>query len=583
MAAALGGKGVSTLPDFPAEIRAPAGTTYGVSAFQLRVGEGEVLTPGDTPDVLVAFNPASLKTNISDLDRDGLLVVDSGTFTARSLKKAGYDDNPLEADTLNGVRTLTPDITRHTIDAVKEFDLGQKGSLRCRNMWAVGLTLWLLDRDTSEAEQWIRNRFGDTPVGNANLAALKAGHAYGETTELPGLDLLQTRETPHDWAPGEYRTITGAEALAFGIAAAAERTGLDIVFCAYPITPASTLLHQLSAMRRRNVLTFQAEDEIGAACAAIGASYGGALGVTSSSGPGISLKAEALGLAVAVELPLVVVNSQRAGPSTGMPTKTEQADLLQALYGRHGEAPLVVLAPRSPSDCYTTAIEAVGIAIRHMTPVMILSDAFIASTSEPWRLPEPEIPGSDAVEFRTDPEGFEPFARDPDTLARAWVKPGTPGLEHRIGGLEKSAGSGGISYDPDNHQLMNDARIAKVAQVARALPPAAAEGPEDASLCVVTWGSTFGVAREALAHCGATGTVAAHIHLRHLHPLPANLGDLLASYRRILVPEVNSGQLVRVLRDRFLVDAESLPKVTGKPFRVDELVGAIESRAKTVS
>lgn len=583
MAAALGGKGVSTLPDFPAEIRAPAGTTYGVSAFQLRVGEGEVLTPGDTPDVLVAFNPASLKTNISDLDRDGLLVVDSGTFTARSLKKAGYDDNPLEADTLNGVRTLTPDITRHTIDAVKEFDLGQKGSLRCRNMWAVGLTLWLLDRDTSEAEHWIRNRFGDTPVGNANLAALKAGHAYGETTELPGLDLLQTRETPHDWAPGEYRTITGAEALAFGIAAAAERTGLDIVFCAYPITPASTLLHQLSAMRRRNVLTFQAEDEIGAACAAIGASYGGALGVTSSSGPGISLKAEALGLAVAVELPLVVVNSQRAGPSTGMPTKTEQADLLQALYGRHGEAPLVVLAPRSPSDCYTTAIEAVGIAIRHMTPVMILSDAFIASTSEPWRLPEPEIPGSDAVEFRTDPEGFEPFARDPDTLARAWVKPGTPGLEHRIGGLEKSAGSGGISYDPDNHQLMNDARIAKVAQVACALPPAAADGPEDASLCVVTWGSTFGVAREALAHCRATGTVAAHIHLRHLHPLPANLGDLLASYRRILVPEVNSGQLVRVLRDRFLVDAESLPKVTGKPFRVDELVGAIESRAKTVS
>ena len=583
MAAALGGKGVSTLPDFPAEIRAPAGTTYGVSAFQLRVGEGEVLTPGDTPDVLVAFNPASLKTNISDLDRDGLLVVDSGTFTARSLKKAGYDDNPLEADTLNGVRTLTPDITRHTIDAVKEFDLGQKGSLRCRNMWAVGLTLWLLDRDTSEAEHWIRNRFGDTPVGNANLAALKAGHAYGETTELPGLDLLQTRETPHDWAPGEYRTITGAEALAFGIAAAAERTGLDIVFCAYPITPASTLLHQLSAMRRRNVLTFQAEDEIGAACAAIGASYGGALGVTSSSGPGISLKAEALGLAVAVELPLVVVNSQRAGPSTGMPTKTEQADLLQALYGRHGEAPLVVLAPRSPSDCYTTAIEAAGIAIRHMTPVMILSDAFIASTSEPWRLPELVISGSDAVEFRTDPEGFEPFARDPDTLARAWVKPGTPGLEHRIGGLEKSAGSGGISYDPDNHQLMNDARIAKVAQVARALPPAAAEGPEDASLCVVTWGSTFGVAREALAHCRATGTVAAHIHLRHLHPLPANLGDLLASYRRILVPEVNSGQLVRVLRDRFLVDAESLPKVTGKPFRVDELVGAIESRAKTVS
>ena len=583
MAAALGGKGVSTLPDFPAEIRAPAGTTYGVSAFQLRVGEGEVLTPGDTPDVLVAFNPASLKTNISDLDRNGLLVVDSGTFTARSLKKAGYDDNPLEADTLNGVRTLAPDISRHTIDAVKEFDLGQKGSLRCRNMWAVGLTLWLLDRDTSEAEHWIRNRFGDTPVGNANRAALKAGHAYGETTELPGLDLLQTQETPHDWAPGEYRTITGAEALAFGLAAAAERTGLDIVFCAYPITPASTLLHQLSAMRRRNVLTFQAEDEIGAACAAIGASYGGALGVTSSSGPGISLKAEALGLAVAVELPLVVVNSQRAGPSTGMPTKTEQADLLQALYGRHGEAPLVVLAPRSPSDCYTTAIEAVGIAIRHMTPVMILSDAFIASTSEPWRLPEPEIPGSDAVEFRTDPEGFEPFARDPDTLARAWVKPGTPGLEHRIGGLEKSAGSGGISYDPDNHQLMNDARIAKVAQVARALPPAAAEGPEDASLCVVTWGSTFGVAREALAHCRATGTVAAHIHLRHLHPLPANLGDLLATYRRILVPEVNSGQLVRVLRDRFLVDAESLPKVSGKPFRVEELIGAIEGRVKTVS
>ena len=583
MAAALGGKGVSTLPDFPAEIRAPAGTTYGVSAFQLRVGEGEVLTPGDTPDVLVAFNPASLKTNIGDLGRDGLLVVDSGTFTARSLKKAGYNENPLETGTLNGVRTLTPDISRHTLDAVKEFDLGQKGSLRCRNMWAVGLALWLLDRDTVEAEGWIRNRFGDSPVGNANLAALKAGHAYGETTELPSLDLLQTREGTHVWPPGDYRTVTGAEALAFGFAAAADRTALDVVFCAYPITPASTLLHYLSAMRRRNIVTFQAEDEIGAACAAIGASYGGALGVTSSSGPGISLKAEALGLAVAVELPLVVVNSQRAGPSTGMPTKTEQADLLQALYGRHGEAPLVVLAPNSPSDCYATAIEAADIAIRHMTPVIILSDAFIASTSEPWRLPEPDAPGTNPVQFLTDPENFEPFARDPDTLARAWVKPGTPGLTHRIGGLEKSAGSGGISYDPDNHQFMNDTRIAKVARVAHTLPPAAAEGPDDASLCVVTWGSTFGAAREALARCRAAGTDAAHIHLRHLHPLPANLGELLTAYRGILVPEVNSGQLVRVLRDRFVVDAESLPKVTGKPFRVDELVGAINAKAEALA
>ncbi len=583
MAAALGGKGVSTLPDFPAEIRAPAGTTYGVSAFQLRVGEGEVLTPGDTPDVLVAFNPASLKTNIGDLGRDGLLVIDSGTFTARSLKKAGYNENPLETGTLNSVRTLTPDISRHTLDAVKEFDLGQKGSLRCRNMWAVGLTLWLLDRDTIEAEGWIRSRFGDSPVGNANLAALKAGHAYGETIELPSLDLLQTRTGSHVWPPGDYRTVTGAEALAFGLAAAADRTALDVVFCAYPITPASTLLHHLSAMRRRNIVTFQAEDEIGAACAAIGASYGGALGVTSSSGPGISLKAEALGLAVAVELPLVVVNSQRAGPSTGMPTKTEQADLLQALYGRHGEAPLVVLAPKSPSDCYATAIEAADIAIRHMTPVIILSDAFIASTSEPWRLPEPDAPGTNPVQFLTDPENFEPFARDPDTLARAWVKPGTPGLAHRIGGLEKSAGSGGISYDPDNHQLMNDTRIAKVARVARTLPPAVAEGPDDASLCVVTWGSTFGAAREALARCRAAGTDAAHIHLRHLHPLPANLGELLTAYRGILVPEVNSGQLVRLLRDRFVVDAESLPKVTGKPFRVDELVGAINAKAEALA
>ena len=583
MAAALGGHGVSTLPDFPAEIRAPAGTTYGVSAFQLRVGKGEVLTPGDAPDVLVAFNPASLKTNLGDLDRGGLLVVDSGTFTARSLKKAGYDENPLETDSLKGFRTLAPDISRHTLDAVKELDLGKKGSLRCRNMWAVGLTLWLLDRDTAEAENWIRNRFGQSPVGEANLAALKAGHAYGETTEIPSLDFLRTRVSTYEWPTGDYRTITGAEALAFGLAAAADRTGLDVVFCAYPITPASTLLHYLASMRRRNIITFQAEDEIAAACAAIGASYGGALGVTSSSGPGISLKAEAMGLAITVELPLVVVNSQRAGPSTGMPTKTEQADLLQAMYGRHGEAPLVVLAPRSPGDCYATAIEAANIAVRHMTPVMILSDAFLASTSEPWRIPDPALPEDEVVRFRTNPEGFEPYMRDPETLARPWVKPGTPGLEHRIGGLEKSAGSGGISYDPVNHQLMTDTRIAKVARVAETLPPAVADGPDDASLCVVTWGSTFGMACEAIALCRADGAEVAHVHLRHLHPLPANLGDVLARYEKILVPEVNAGQLVRVVRDRFVIDAESLPKVTGKPFRVDELVNAIGARARVLA
>ncbi len=579
MAAALGGKGVSTLPDFPAEIRAPAGTTYGVSAFQLRIGEGNVLTPGDAPDVLVAFNPASLKTNIGDLVPGGLLVVDSGTFTRRALHKAGYDANPLDDGSLDPIRTVAPDISRHTLDAVRQFDLGQKGSLRCRNMWAVGLALWLLDRSTSEAEGWIRGRFGDSPVGHANVAALKAGHAYGETTELPGLDLLQAPASSFQWPAGEYRTINGAEALALGFAQAADCTGLDVVFCAYPITPASTLLHQLAGMRRHNVVTFQAEDEIAAACAAIGASYGGALGVTSSSGPGLSLKAEAMGLAVAVELPLVVVNSQRAGPSTGMPTKTEQADLLQALHGRHGEAPVVVIAPRSPSDCYATAIEAVRIAVRYMTPVVILSDAFIASTSEPWRLPDPAADGADPVTFRTDPEGFEPFARDPDTLARPWVRPGTPGLEHRIGGLEKSRGSGEISYDPDNHQFMTNTRIAKVAGVARALPPAVADGPADAPLCLVTWGSTFGVVREALARCRAAGTAAAHVHLRHLHPLPANLGELLASYPSILVPEVNAGQLVRVLRDRFVIDAESLSKVSGRPFRVAELVTAIEARA----
>ncbi len=579
MAAALGGKGVSTLPDFPAEIRAPAGTTYGVSAFQLRVGDGNVLTPGDAPNVLVAFNPAALKTNLGDLAPGGLLIVDSGTFTKRGLSKAGYDASPLDPGALAGFRTIAPDMSRHTRDAVRTFELGQKGSLRCRNMWAVGLILWLLDRDTREAEDWIRRRFGTSSVGHANVAALKAGHAYGETAELPDLDLLQAPSVRFAWPAGEYRTINGAEALALGLAAAADRTGLDVVFCAYPITPASTLLHQLAGMRRRNVVTFQAEDEIAAACAAIGASYGGALGVTSSSGPGISLKAEAVGLAVAVELPLIVINSQRAGPSTGMPTKTEQADLLQALYGRHGEAPVVVLAPQSPSDCYATAIEAVTIAVRHMTPVIILSDAFLANTSEPWRLPEPVVPGADRVSFRTDPEGFEPFARDPETLARPWVKPGTPGLEHRIGGLEKSRAGGEISYDPDNHQFMNDARIAKVAGVARTLPPTVAEGPADAPLCVVTWGSTFGVAREALARCRADGIDAAHVHLRHLHPLPSNLGELLSGHPSVLVPEVNAGQLVRLLRDRFVVDAVSLPKVTGRPFRVDELAAAIAARA----
>lgn len=578
LAAALGGSGVSTLPDFPAEIRAPTGTTYGVSAFQLQVGGGDVRTPGDAPDVLVAMNPAALVTNLPDLADGGVLVADAGTFVPKNLRRAGYEASPLEDGSLAGYRLVAPDISRHTIEAVKPFGLGQKDSLRCRNMWALGLMQWLLDRDTAGTEAWIEGRFGDTPTARANIAALRAGHAFGETAEMPGL-AFRTETPAAVRAGGEYRTVTGAQAAAFGIAAAAELAGIDAVFCAYPITPASSLLHHLAAMERPNVLTFQAEDEIAAACAAIGASYGGALGITSSAGPGISLKAEALGLAVAAELPLVVINAQRAGPSTGMPTKTEQADLLQALYGRHGEAPLVVLAPRSPGDCFDTLLEAARTAIRHMTPVMVLSDAFTANASEPWRIPAMQELAPFPARFRADPEGFEPFRRDPDTLVRDWVRPGTPGLEHRIGGLEKAEGSGHISYDPENHRRMTEARIAKVARVAGGFPPAEPEGPEAGPLCVVGWGSTYGAIAEAAEACRRDGVEVAHLHLRHLHPLPRGLAEALGRYGRVLVPEMNAGQLARILRDACLVPAEGLARLTGKPFRVDELAAAFRERA----
>ncbi len=580
MSVALGGHGLSTLPDFPAEIRAPTGTTYGVSAFQLHVGNEEVRTSGDDPNVLVAMNPAALATNLSALTRGGLLIIDSGTFSEKSIRRAGLKSNPLEDGSLEDYRLVAPDISRHVLDTVKPFELGQKTSLRCRNMWVLGLLQWLLGRDTAETEKWIRGNFKDASLSKANIAALKAGHAFGETAEIPEIDLGAAGGKSIGEA-GEYRTVTGAQAMAFGIAAAAELSGLDAVFCAYPITPASSLLHHLAGMHRNDIITFQAEDEMAAACAAIGASYGGELGITSSAGPGISLKAESLGFAVMAEIPLLVINVQRAGPSTGMPTKTEQADLLQAMHGRHGEAPLAVLAPRSPVDCFDTAIEAARIAIRHMTPVMILSDALVTNASEPWHIPRMNSLAPFPAKFRTDPEGFEPYKRNPETLARDWVKPGTPGLEHRIGGLEKSDGVGNISYDPENHQKMNETRIAKVANIVHDIPAAEPEGPDSGPLCVVGWGSSYGAISEATESARKEGFEVAHLHLRHLHPLPSGLADVLSRFDQVLVPENNAGQLVRIIRDVCLVPAEGFSRMRGHPFRVDELVDAIRERAIT--
>lgn len=582
LASALAGNDLATFPDFPAEIRAPVGTTFGVSAFQIQFGQRRVRTPGDAADALVAFNPAALKVNLAALKPGGVLIVDVGSFNERGLRKAGYETNPLEDDSLSAYRVVPVDVSRLTLEALKDFNLGQKETLRSKNMWALGLVYWLYDRDRTPTADWIRRKFKDRPdLAEANIAALDAGHIFAESSELlEGFGGYAV--APAAIEPGLYRTVTGSDALAWGLVAGANLTGLEMFFASYPITPASALLHILTRLKAHGVVTFQAEDEIAAVCAAIGASYAGSLGVTSSSGPGIALKTEALGLAIATELPLVVVNTQRAGPSTGMPTKTEQSDLFQAVLGRNGDTPLVVLAPSSPSDCFEIAIEAVRIATTYMTPVMILSDGYIANASEPWRIPDVDALPRKPVAFHAEAEGFHPFLRDPDTLARVWAVPGTPGLEHRIGGIERDYASGHISYDPGNHQRMTDTRHEKVARVARDFPAQEPVlGERGGKMAVIGWGSTFGAINSAVGRLRDAGHDVAHIHLRHLWPLPDDLGDLLRSYERVLVPEMNTGQLLMLLRSQYLIPAEGLNKVSGQPFKINEIEQAILSRLES--
>ncbi len=582
LSSALAGNDFATFPDFPAEIRAPQGTTFGVSAFQINFGSTAINTAGDAPDVLVAMNPAALKTNSGDLKPGGLIIADEGEFGARNLAKAGYDVNPLGDGSLAKWQVISFNISQLTLDAVKPFGLGNKEALRCKNMWTLGLALWMFDRDRQPIVDWLRVKFAKNPtLIDANVAALNAGHAYGETAEIgqPGtVAIPQQRVAPATVAPGTYRTITGADAISYGLVAGAQLAGLKMFFGGYPITPASAILHALSRMKEFGVTTFQAEDEIAAIASAIGASYAGQLGVTSSSGPGIALKGEAMGLAIMTELPLIIVNSQRGGPSTGLPTKTEQSDLYQAVYGRNGDAPMPVIAACSPVDTFDCAIEAVRIATQFMTPVMLLTDGYIANAAEPWKVPDMSTYAPFPKSFlESVPEGgFKPYGRD-EKRARPWVKPGTPGLLHRIGGIEKEIDTGHINYGAVNHQAMTDMRKDKVDGIADHIPAQdVCLGTEGGKLAIVGWGSTYGPIHQAVGKARAKGLDVSHIHIRHIWPMPRNLGDLLHSYDKVIVPEMNTGQLKTVLRDQFLVDAKPLNKVSGQPFRIAEIEAAIE-------
>lgn len=573
---ALSGADFATFPDYPAEIRAPVGTTFGVSAYQINLGSGPITTPGDAPDVLVAFNPAALKVSLPLLPKGALVIVNNDAFTPRNLTKAGYESDPRDTGELGDFRVVEADVSRLNLEAVKEFGLSKSEGGRCKNFWTLGVLMWMFDRDLGTVESWINRRFaGKETLRDANIKALHSGHAYGETAELSA-NLSRIEVTSAALEPGEYRSITGAESLALGIAAAGELADRSVMFCSYPITPASPLLHRLTHLAELGVGTFQAEDEIAAICAAIGASYGGMIGVTSSSGPGIALKTEAMGLAVSAELPLLIVNWQRGGPSTGLPTKTEQSDLHQAIYGRNADTPLPVVAASTAGECFAMAIAAVRIALRHMTPVILLTDGYISNAAEPWRIPDMstfESIACNAVPPGNDDAHRKAFMRSPDSLGRPWITPGMAGLVHRIGGLEMDKDSGHISYDPANHQAMTNLRSAKVASVANFIPDQAFEcGPDHGELLVIGWGSTYGAIYQA-----ATATGASFIHLRYLNPLPKNLAVLLARFDKILVPEMNTGQLASLLRDKLEVSPVSFSKVTGQPFTIGELVERIVS------
>lgn len=569
----LAGNDVSTLPDFPAEIRAPAGTLYGVSAFQLNFSSRSVFTPGDDLDALVVMNPASLKTNLGDLKPGGVLIADRESFNDQNLKKAGYISNPLDDSSLDKYQVFPVDVTKLNTFALKDLNLPNRAVMRCRNFFALGLVSWLFHRPIEPTIAYIQNRFKRSPeVAEANIRALKAGYHVGESTEL----FASSYEVkPARIAPGTYRNITGNSATALGCVAAARKAGLPLFLGSYPITPASDVLHDLAGYKNFNVYTFQAEDEIAGVGAALGAAFGGTIAVTTTSGPGMNLKAETIGLAAAVELPLVIVNVQRAGPSTGMPTKPEQADLLQALYGRHGDTPVVVIAASTPTDCFDAAYEAVRIAVKYMTPVILLTDGYLANGAEPWLIPRaedlPEIP----LHFRTDPQGFFPYLRDEATLARPWVRPGTPGLEHRVGGLEKDYLTGDVSYAPTNHEQMVRVRYRKLARITQEIPPTRVHGPEEGKLLVVGWGSTYGSIVAAVQEMQAQGKPVSHVHLRYLNPLPPDLGEVLSRFDRVLVPEMNMGQLRQILRAEYLVDVVGLNKIQGRPFKVSEITAKI--------
>jgi len=569
---ALAGNDLSTFPDFPAEIRAPAGTLAGVSGFQVHFAGERIRTPADEPDVLVALNPAALLANVEDVRPGGMVIVNSDAFTAKNMERAGYAEDPRPA-LRDRFRLVEVPLTSLNREALRDLKIGTRDADRSKNFFALGMMYWLYGRPVESTERWLRGRFkGD--VLEANLRVLKAGIHFGETTEAFPISFTVPRAKIQ---PGHYRNITGNTALAWGILAAGKRFDRSVFLGAYPITPASDVLHELARYRHFGIRTFQAEDEIAAASATIGAAFAGELSVCTTSGPGFVLKQEALGLAVMTELPLVVVDIQRAGPSTGLPTKTEQADLLLALYGRNSDSPMPVLAAATPGDCFYTMIEAFELAVKYMTPVAVLSDGYLANSAEPWQIPDVEALAQGALEQRTDPEGFHPYERDPDTLARPWATPGTPGLEHRIGGLETEETTGNVSYDPHNHARMVALRAEKIARIAQDIPPVETDGADRGRLLVVGWGGTYGAITSAVEEARADGLDVSAIHLRHLNPFPANLGEVLKSFEHVLVAELNSGQLWRLLRAEFLVDAQALTKVEGLPFKVSEIRGAIDS------
>jgi 2-oxoglutarate ferredoxin oxidoreductase subunit alpha len=575
--AALFGNDLSTLPDFPAEIRAPAGTLAGVSGFQIRIAGRDIHTPGDVADVLVAMNPAALRANAADLRPGGVLLVNVDAFGARDLQRAGYSVNPLESGAVDGFHVIPVELTRLNRAALRESSLTTRQIDRCRNFFALGIMFRLFGRDPEPTRGWLRRAFDSRPdLRDANVLSLDAGVAYVDATELFHVPF---DVPPTQLAPGTYRNINGNRALALGFAAASRQSGLPLFVAGYPITPASEVLHETGPLGEHGVITYQAEDEIAAAGAALGAAYGGHLAVTVTSGPGLDLKSETLGLAITAELPMVIVDVQRAGPSTGLPTKTEQSDLLHACFGRHGEAPLPVLAAATPGDCFWIALEAARIALKYVTPVIVLSDSTLATGAEPWRIPRSEDLPEFRVAFETNPDGFAPYRRDPETLARNWAIPGTPGLEHRIGGLEKEETTGAVSYDPENHEVMTRLRIERIERIAREIPALHVYGDVDADLLIVSWGSTRGAVLDAVGEARQAGIRVGAIHLRYIHPFPSDLGDHLRRARRVLVPEVNAGQLVRLLRDRYLVDAISHTRIQGKPLRVSELVDAIAAHA----